>query len=129
MSRNDIIPYRQDLKKLARNLRKNMTHAEVLLWQHIRKKQLGVKFHRQVPMLDYIIDFYCHELKLAIEVDGGVHDHPEVSVKDLERQEQIEAYDVLIIRFENKEIKKDIEQVLENIRYAIKALRPQIISP
>lgn len=120
MSKNEIIPYNPDLKELARDLRKNMTHAEVLLWQKVRRKSLGYQFHRQVPMLEYIIDFYCHELKLAIEVDGGLHDHPEVSVNDLERQKQIESYGVHFLRFDNKEIKRDIDSVFQVIENWIK---------
>lgn len=58
---NKIIPYRSDLKFLARELRKNSTLAEVILWQSIKKRALGVQFHRQVPMVNYIVDFYCHE--------------------------------------------------------------------
>lgn len=120
MSKNEIIPYNPDLKELARDLRKNMTHAEVLLWQKVRRKSLGYQFHRQVPMLEYIIDFYCHELKLAIEVDGGLHDHPEVSVNDLERQKQIESYGVHFLRFDNKEIKRDVDSVFQVIENWIK---------
>lgn len=97
-----------------------MTHAEVLLWQKIRRKSLGYQFHRQVPMLEFVVDFYCHELKLAIEVDGGLHDHPEVSVNDLERQKQIESYDIHFLRFDNKEIKRDIDSVLQEIENWIK---------
>ena len=97
-----------------------MTHAEVLLWQKIRKKSLGFQFHRQVPMLEYIVDFYCHELLLVIEVDGGVHKHPEVSINDLERQKQIESYGIHFLRFDNKEIKHDISSVLESIDNWIK---------
>ena len=120
MSKNKIIPYRSDLKQLARELRKNLTYAEVLLWQQIRRKSLGYQFHRQVPMLEYIIDFYCHELQLAIEVDGGVHKHPEISTNDFKRQQQIEAYGVHFIRFDNVEIKQDIESVCKQIKYWIK---------
>ena len=69
MSRNDIIPYRPHLREYARELRNNPTEEEKILWKHLRKKQiLGYQFHRQVPLLDYIVDFYCHELKLAITV-------------------------------------------------------------
>lgn len=96
-----------------------MTHAEVLLWQRIRKKSLGYQFHRQVPMLEYIVDFYCHELLLTIEIDGGIHNHPEVSVHDLNRQKQIESYEVNFLRFENKEIKQDISSVLQEIEHWI----------
>ena len=72
---NKIIPYRRDLKKRAQELRKNQTQAELELWELISKKRLGVEFHRQVPMLDYIVDFYCHEIGLAIELDGSSHDN------------------------------------------------------
>lgn len=83
---NKIPPYNPKLKELARQLRKNMTLGEVLLWQEIRNRKLGVQFHRQVPIKEYIVDFYCHELLLVIEIDGSTHDHPEVAVNDLQRQ-------------------------------------------
>ena len=72
--RNKIIPYNPKLKLLARELRKNSTLSEVLLWQNIKQRGYGVQFHRQVPMLDYIVDFYCHEIGLAIEIDGSSHE-------------------------------------------------------
>ena len=71
---NKIIPYDRHLKERARTLRKNQTPAELELWEAIRKKKLGVEFHRQVPLLHYIVDFYCHEIGLAIEVDGKIHE-------------------------------------------------------
>ena len=73
--RNKIIPYNQELKLLARQLRKNSTFPEVLLWQNIKQRAYGVQYHRQVPMLNYIVDFYCHEIGLAIEIDGSSHEH------------------------------------------------------
>ncbi len=72
--KNRIIPYNPKLKSLARQLRKNSTLAEVLMWKNIKQKVLGVQFHRQVPMLNYIVDFYCHEISLVIEIDGSSHD-------------------------------------------------------
>ncbi len=71
---NKLIPYRADLRARAKYLRKNLTLSEVLIWKQIKNRALGVQFHRQVPMLDYIVDFYCHEIGLAIEVDGNSHD-------------------------------------------------------
>ena len=68
--KNKIIPYNPKLKEYARELRKNSTLAEVLMWKAIKNQALDVQFHRQVPMLNYIVDFYCHELMLAIEIDG-----------------------------------------------------------
>lgn len=114
MKRNSIIPYRPDLKLKARELRKNSTLSEVLLWQEIKDKKLvGYQFHRQVPMLDYIVDFYCHELKLAIEVDGDSHEY-KVSY-DIMRQKKLEAYDVHFLRFDDMDVKKKIMYVLSEI--------------
>lgn len=76
---------------------------------------MGYQFHRQVPILKYIVDFYCHKLMLAIEVDGRVHDHPDVSVSDLDRQQEIASYGVHFLRFDNKKIKQDINSVLQEI--------------
>jgi len=112
---NKIPPYDPKLKKLARQLRQNMTLGEVLLWQEIRGKQLGIQFHRQVPILKYIVDFYCHELLLAIEIDGRSHDHPEVAVNDLERQNKIEDEGVQFLRFDETDVRKDIDGVVQVI--------------
>ena len=115
MSRNPILPYNPKLKPLARKLRNNMTYGEILLWQKLRRRQMGFQFHRQVPILEYIVDFYCHELRLAIEVDGSTHRHPEVSAEDLERQSEIEKLGVRFLRFEDRRIKKDLDGVLVTI--------------
>jgi very-short-patch-repair endonuclease len=76
MGRNRIIPYDHRMRSIARKLRKNMTLSEILLWQQIRRRKLGVQFHRQVPMDKFVVDFYCHEIMLAIEIDGITHDNP-----------------------------------------------------
>lgn len=112
--RNKIIPYRSDLKLRARELRKNPTKAEALLWDNIRKKSLGVEFHRQVPILDYIPDFYCHEIGLAIELDGS--SHKSKFWEDAKRQGRIESYGVHFLRFSNEEVFWDIEDVIETIK-------------
>lgn len=72
--KNKIIPYNPKLKEFARQLRKNSTLSEVLLWEKLKQRSMGVQFHRRVPLLEYIVDFYCHELQLAIEIDGVSHD-------------------------------------------------------
>ena len=70
----DRLPRDRRLKEYSRNLRKNMTNAEVLLWSKIRRKSLdGYQFYRQKIIGSYIVDFYCHKAKLVIEVDGGQH--------------------------------------------------------
>jgi len=107
--KNKIIPYHPKLKLLARELRKNSTLAEIILWKAIKQRALGVQFHRQVPILNFIVDFYCHELKLVIEIDGNSHE--QLYTEDLERQKAIEKYRVEFIRFSDAEIKKDIFSV------------------
>ena len=73
-----IIPYDPKLKQLARELRNKSTLAEVLLWKHLKGKQIqGYDFHRQKPLDQYIVDFFCSELMLAIEIDGDSHDYKE----------------------------------------------------
>jgi len=77
---------------------------EKRLWQAIRRKQLGVEFHRQVPIDQFIVDFYCHELLLAIEVDGSSHDSPDAAARDAERQQRLEGLGVSVLRFRDAEV-------------------------
>ena len=118
--RNKIIPYNPELKLLARQLRKNSTLPEVLLWQNIKQRGYGVQFHRQVPMLNYIVDFYCHEIGLAIEIDGNSHDHS--FLYDAKRQGEIEAFGITFLRFSNEEVKKNMFSVLLVIEETVKGL-------
>ncbi len=118
---NKIIPYRSDLKLLSRQLRKNSTQTEILLWQKIKKRSLGVQFHRQVPMLDYIVDFYCHEIGLVIELDGSIHDHR--FLEDAKRQGELEAQGVRFLRFTNEEVKDDLFNVLLVIKEKVNELK------
>ena len=110
MKRNKIIPYNPKLKSFAKHLRKNSTLSEVLLWEEIKNRALGVQFHRQVPIDNFIVDFYCHELFLAIEVDGDSHDFK--YEEDLFRQQKLEGLGVQFIRFSDSDIKRDISNVL-----------------
>ena len=94
-----IIPYNPDLVPFAKKLRNNMTMGEIALWRELKNKKLGVRFSRQIPLDNYIVDFYCKELQLAIEVDGSVHfleGHPE---KDTIRQNRLEYLGIYFIRF------------------------------
>lgn len=118
--RNKIIPYNPKLKYYARELRKNSTLCEVLLWQKIRKRALGVQFHRQIPMLNYIVDFYCHEIGLAIEIDGSSHDYK--YEYDAKRQGALEKEGVTFIRFTNDEIKHHMFSVLLALEEKVKEL-------
>ena len=115
-----IIPYNPKLKKLARELRQNMTFPEVLLWNQLKQGQmLGFDFDRQRPIDNYIVDFYCKDLRLAIEIDGGYHDIEEVAQNDIVRQERLEALGVRFIRFSNQEVKEEMISVLLAIQYWI----------
>jgi len=116
---NKIIPYNPKLKALARQLRKNSTLSEVLLWQRIKQKGYGIQFHRQVPLLEYIVDFYCHELKLAIEIDGDSHNFKDGY--DVKRQKELESYGITFLRFTDLDIKKNMFSVLLSIEQTIDA--------
>ena len=111
--RNKIIPYRHDLRAKARELRKHGTMGEALLWNEIKNKQLDFQFHRQVPMLDYIVDFYCHELGLAIEVDGRPHEY-KVGYDRL-REKKLEAWGVKFLRYQDEDVRKNIKWVVNDI--------------
>lgn len=116
MKKRKIIPYNPKLVPLAKKLRKNMTLSEVLLWQELNKKQmLGFDFDRQKPIDNYIVDFYCKDLQLAIEIDGESHDHEEASVNDQIRQSKLESLGVHFLRFEYLEVKKEMKYVLNHI--------------
>ena len=120
--RNKLIPYRKDLKQKARELRKDSTLSEVLLWLEIRNRVLGVQFHRQVPLLDYIVDFYCHELMLAIEIDGDSHDYEDAVDYDTVRQSRLEEEGVVFLRFEDRQVKKEMAWVVNELVVKIEEL-------
>ncbi|MDR4499570.1 MAG: type I restriction endonuclease [Candidatus Scalindua sp.] len=116
-----IIPYNPKLKELARKLRKNMTLSEVLLWDQLKqKKMLGFDFDRQKPLDEYIVDFYCKDLILAIEIDGGSHDFKEVYENDVVRQKRLESLGVRFLRFHDLDVKKNLNGVFRVIEHWIK---------
>lgn len=97
-----------------------MTFSEILLWNELKqKKMLGYDFDRQRPIGNYIVDFYCKDLMLAIEVDGISHDFDEVIDNDEIRQKKLENMGVHILRFDDREVKKDMANVLRTIEYWI----------
>lgn len=100
----------------AQFLRKNETESEKILWEKLRNNQLkGLKFRRQHPIGLYIADFYCHKLKLIIEVDGEYHNLPEQIEKDKERTQILESNGLQLIRFTNNEIQKNLEKTVSEI--------------
>ncbi|HET8866164.1 MAG TPA: endonuclease domain-containing protein [Gracilimonas sp.] len=122
MARNKIIPYDQRMKFIARKLRKNMTLSEILLWKQIRCRKLGVQFHRQVPIDRFVVDFYCHEIMLAIEIDGITHDNPQSDASDKERQQILETYGVKFIRIPDKEVKRNLDGILRLLEAKVRKM-------
>ena len=104
----------------ARILRTNMTGSEKVIWKSISKKQLlGLKFRRQHPIGNYIADFYCHERKLVIEIDGKYHENKYQKMHDNYRDSEMERFGINIIRFKNDEIFNELEKVLHKIQKII----------
>ena len=114
---NKIIPYNPKLKELARDLRKNSTLSEVLLWNEIKNKSLGHEFHRQVPIDKFVVDFFCHELLLAIEIDGSTHNYN--FDYDCYRQVRLEKFGVKVVRYSDIEVKKSMNDVLRSLENII----------
>ncbi|MFO0793585.1 MAG: endonuclease domain-containing protein, partial [Candidatus Brocadiaceae bacterium] len=109
-----IIPYNPKLKERANHLRKNSALSEVLLWKYLKgKKVLGYDFDRQKPIDNYIVDFFCNELVLAIEIDGSTHN--EKFEEDQRRQAKLESLGVRFLRFYDFDVKKNIQGVLSVI--------------
>src|SRR5690554_716569 len=108
--------YFSGLLKEARELRKNQTPAEEILWQLLRNRKLNnLKFRRQHQIGHYIVDFYCHEKKLIVELDGAVHDIPERQKHDQKRDKQLNSLGFHILRFPNEKVINDTESVLKQI--------------
>lgn len=104
------------LKARQRELRRNQTDAEQVFWARVRNKQFfGLKFFRQYSMGPYILDFYCPERKLAVELDGGQHNKSEGREYDAERTAFLNAHGVEVLRFWNSEVLNDIDAVLERL--------------
>ena len=118
--KNRIIPYNSKLKVLSRELRKHSTVSEVLLWNKLKCKQIkGYRFLRQRPLDEFIVDFYCNELMLAIEIDGSSHDFDESYEYDDRRQKRLEELGVSFIRFKDIDVKRDMFNVLRGIEFWI----------
>jgi len=99
----------------ARELRNKSTPAEQVFWLRLKEQFPEYKFRRQHPISIYIVDFYCHKLKLVIEIDGSVHDSEEAKLNDEKRQNDLENLNLTVIRFTNNQVKNEIELVIEKI--------------
>jgi very-short-patch-repair endonuclease len=108
----------------ARHLRKNVTNAEQKIWFYLRRNQLSnLYFRRQTPVGPYILDFYCHELGLAIELDGGQHDDDQHRTRDAHRTQWLQQQGIFVIRFWNNDVMRNIEGVLQMLSVHIEELK------
>lgn len=106
-----------DMFVKAKELRRTETEAEKLLWARLNKNQLlGLQFRRQHPINRFIADFYCHKIKLVIEVDGSIHEIPEHQSYDIGRSEIFNDFGITVIRFTNDQIINNIETVIKSIK-------------
>lgn len=109
-----------ELFRLAETMRKNSTEAENILWKSLKEFRIkGYIFRRQHPIDIFIADFYCHKIKLVIEVDGEVHDNIQAQEYDDGRSGEIERYGIKVIRFKNEEIINNQELIIQRIRSII----------
>ena len=103
--------------RLAGDLRHNMTRAEKLLWGQLRNRKMnGFRFRRQHPINEFIVDFFCYEAKLVIELDGDVHMDPAQMERDIERTRILNRHGLFVIRFKNEEVEKNMKYVISQIK-------------
>jgi len=111
-----MLNYNPKLKSHSRRLRTDMTEAEQKLWERLRGKQLhGVQFYRQKPLATYIVDFYGPKAKLVIELDGGQHEEENHRIRDAARDEKLRQQGLMVLRFDNVQMLRETEAVLEEI--------------
>ena len=106
-----FLPYNQNLKQFGRKLRQGYQIAEVKMWKCLRAKNMGYSFRRQYPILNYIVDFYCKQLNLVVEIDGCSHFSLEAQERDAERDRQMRAVGLKVIRVNDGEVRKDAERI------------------
>lgn len=110
------------LLNLRKILRRNMPPAEATLWKHIQRNQLGVKFRRQHSVTNYILDFYCPKLKLAIELDGSTHDNEIGFAKDRTRDTNLTQLGITVIRYTNQDVYNNLEGIISHLHKIINSM-------
>ncbi|AMC36927.1 endonuclease domain-containing protein [Janthinobacterium sp. B9-8] len=109
-------PYKSGLKPFSQELRKHMTDAEQLLWSRLRHKQVwGMQFYRQKPLAGFIVDFYSAAASLVIELDGSQHFEAVHQLNDKERDQVLAAMGLLVLRFDNRQVLQEIDEVMQVI--------------
>lgn len=120
-------------RDFAHDMRRNPTLAERVLWQHLRRGQLGERFQRQILLQGYIVDFYCAAKRLVVEVDGSIHDREDVAGSDAEKERAFEVRHLTLLRFTNEDVLNFPSVVLTRIDAGLKALSrfsgPSLPSP
>ncbi len=110
-------------KGIARHLRKNLTYGEKILWKILRNKNVkGLRFRRQHPIDNYIVDFYCKEKSIIIEIDGPLHEEEERKLKDEIRETYLHAKGYRILRFRDKELLGNVDDILQRIKKFIEKI-------
>jgi very-short-patch-repair endonuclease len=117
MRNHNVLPYSQAARDLSKRLRVEMTITEKLFWEDVKQSKLIVVVRKQMPILDYVVDFYIKEIGLAIELDGFSHDNN--VLEDGKRPGRIEELGVTFIRFSNEQIQKNIDEVLLELKELI----------
>ncbi len=115
---------KREIFENAKELRQNQTEAEKVLWGNLRSRRCrGLKFRRQHPVKEFILDFYCHEYLLGIEVDGSVHENELAKEYDLNRTAELESLGITILRFKNEDVLNDTAKVLAEIEDKVAQLK------
>ena len=110
------IYYNPRLKQLSRNLRNNSTLSEVLLWNELKAKRImGLKFMRQKPIGDFIVDFYCSKLKLVIEIDGESHGYYPTQRRDSIKEDYLNSLGIRVIRYDDMDVKTNISGIIDHL--------------
>ena len=112
---SNFYPYNPRLKQFSRDLRSHGQISEALLWKCLKGKKTGYLFLRQRPILNYIADFFCYERKLVIEIDGASHFSEEAQKRDAERDRQMQAIGLTVIRVKDSDVRRDAEMVAMGI--------------
>ena len=115
-----------EIFQIAERLRRDMTATEKIIWGRVCKNQLGVRIRRQHPVWKFIADFYCHEVKLIIEINGGIHLRPENKEYDISRDTILKEFQIEILRFTNDEVINGPELVIEKIKRVIETLKQKL---
>ena len=113
------LPYNPHLKEFSRRLRQGYIRSEALLWKQLRARQMGYQFNRQKPILNYIADFYCKELSLVVEIDGSSHFTPEAQAYAAERDRQMRAIGLTVVRVRHSDVCDNPEWVAKSIIQSI----------